>query len=624
MANKLYEEASVRSIADAIRAKNGTTTTYKIGEMGDAISAIPNKDNITHADIPDYVKAEALEVAKKVEAVRTSDSIVFIAASDAHQLDTSADIVNGNLHAGMAMKALAYILPDIDFACYLGDYTAGSATTTLAEGRQHFAEINADIDEAFAGIPQFRTLGNHDSLQYSKAQNGSVLSPAELYRLCGSYNAGAVMGSTTQGYCYRDFNSKKLRVICLNTAENSEKEYVSDAQKLWFANTLKAVGEKAGWNVLILSHHPLDWGAVYILSNIVNAYVDGKTIPVGGGNAVNFKGSNNAKILAAIHGHVHCFKAAKLNYIANNIGTEYNVWRFATPNMCFARNNEYGQNGNAEYYGIEFGETTTYNKTANSANDTAFVVNVVNPSQQKIYSYCYGAGYDREVFYGVQSVAVTGVTLNASSGELTVGSHTTLTATVSPENASNKTVTWESSAPTVASVVNGVVTALAPGSATITVKTQDGNFTAEYALTVKAMTHDLLADYGYADNTRLSTSTGSEKAAAGYVTVGHTAAIPIDKATYPNGAVIRVTGADDVVGNSSPYTDSAWVIYTTGGTQFSNASYIMNGTSNAGTITVDADRHGFSLDIASLNAPSYIKFCVKGTGANLTATITPK
>ena len=624
MANKLYEEASVKSIADAIRSKNGTTTKYKIGEMGNAISAIPNKDNITHADIPDYVKAEALEVAKKVEAVRTADSIVFIAASDAHQLDTNTDIVNGNLHAGMAMKALAYILPGIDFACYLGDYTAGSATTTLAEGRQHFAEINADIDEAFAGIPQFRTLGNHDSLQYSKAQNGSVLSPTELYSLCGAYNAGAVMGSTTQGYCYRDFDSKKLRVICLNTAENSEKEYVSDAQKLWFANTLKAVGAKAGWNVLILSHNPLDWGAVYILSNIVKAYVDGSTIPVGGGNAVNFKGSNNAKILAAIHGHVHCFKAAKLNYIANNIGTEYNVWRVATPNMCFYRNNEYGQNGNAEYYGIEFGETTTYNKTANSANDTALVVNVVNPSQQKIYSYCYGAGYDREVFYGIQTVAVTGVTLNASSGELTVGSHTTLTATVSPENASNKTVTWESSAPTVASVVDGVVTALAPGSATITVKTQDGNFTAEYALTVKAMTHDLLVDYGYADNTRLSTSSGSEKAATGYVTVGHTAAIPIDKDTYPNGAVIRVTGADDVVGNSSPYTDSAWVIYTTGGTQFSNASYITNGTSNAGTINVDADRHGFSLDIASLNAPSYIKFCVKGTGANLTATITPK
>lgn len=621
---KLYEEAAVQGIAAAIRAKNGGTATYKIGEMAAAISVIPSRDSVVHAGIPDYVKTAALEVAKKVQAVRTSESIVFIAASDAHQLGTSADIVAGNLHAGMAMKALAYILPGIDFACYLGDYTAGSATTTLAEGRQHFAEINADIDEAFAGIPQFRTLGNHDSLQYSKAQNGSVLQASELYGLCGVYNTGAAMGSTTEGYCYRDFESKKLRVICLNTAEGTEKEYVSDAQKLWFANTLKAVGAKTGWNVLILSHHPLDWGGVCVLSNIVKAYMDGGSITVSSGNTVNFSGSNKATILAAIHGHVHCFKAAKLNSIANGTGTEYNVWRVATPNMCFARNNEYGTNGSAEYYGIEFGETTTYNKTANSAEDTAFVVNVVNPSEQKLYSYCYGAGYDREIFTGIQTVAVTGVSLNAASGELTVGGQTTLTATVQPADASNKTVTWASSAPTVASVVNGAVTALAPGNTTITVKTADGGFTATYALTVKAVTSDLLATYGYADNTRLSTATGAEKTDAGYVTIGHTAAIPIDKVTYPNGAVIRVEGAEDVVGNSSPYTDSAWVLYRGDGTQFNQANYIKAGTDALGTFTVDADRKGFTLDVASLEASRYIKFCVKGAGANLTATLTPK
>lgn len=621
---KLYEEAAVQGIAAAIRAKNGGTATYKIGEMAAAISAIPSRDSVVHADIPDYVKTAALEVAKKVQAVRTSESIVFIAASDAHQLDTSADIVAGNLHAGMAMKALAYILPGIDFACYLGDYTAGSATTTLAEGRQHFAEINADIDEALAGIPQLRTLGNHDSLQYSKTQNGSVLPASELYGLCGAYNTGAAMGSTTEGYCYRDFESKKLRVICLNTAEGTEKEYVSDAQKLWFANTLKAVGAKTGWNVLILSHHPLDWGGVCVLSNIVKAYVDGGSITVSSGNTVNFSGSNKAAILAAIHGHVHCFKAAKLNAIASGTGTEYNVWRVATPNMCFARNNEYGTNGNTEYYGIEFGETTTYNKTANSAEDTAFVVNVVNPSEQKLYSYCYGAGYDREIFTGIQTVAVTGVSLNAASGELTVGGQTTLTVTVQPADASNKTVTWASSAPAVASVVNGVVTALAPGSAVITVKTADGGFAATYALTVKAVTSDLLATYGYADNTRLSTATGAEKTDAGYVTIGHTAAIPIDKVTYPNGAVIRVEGAEDVVGNSTPYTNSAWVLYRGDGTQFSQASYIQTETHAPGTFTADADRKGFTLDIASLEAPRYIKFCVKGAGANLTATLTPK
>ena len=625
---KLYEETAVQDIAAAIREKNGEATTYKIGDMAAAINAIPIKDKIDHADIPDYIKAEALKVAKKVQAVRTADSIVFVAASDAHQLDTSGDIVTGNKHAGMALKALAYALPGIDFCCYLGDYTWGASTTTIAEMKRHIAEISKNIDEAFHGIPQFRTVGNHDAGAYAVAQNGTTISDAELYQMIGKYCDGATFGSTTAGYCYRDFGSKKLRVICLNTAENSEKEYVSDAQKLWFANTLKAVGAKAGWNVLILSHHPLDWGGVCVLSNIVKAYVDGGSITVSSGNTVNFSSSNSAAILAAIHGHVHCFKAAKLNAIASGTGTEYNVWRVATPNMCFARNNEYGTNGNAEYYGIEFGETTTYSKTANSAKDTAFVVNVINPSQQKLYSYCYGAGYDREIFTGIQTVAVTGVTLNAASGELTIGGQTTLTATVKPADASNKTVTWASSAPSVASVVNGVVTALAPGSAKITVKTADGGFTAEYALTVKAATSDLLASYGYADNTRLSTGSGSEKAAAGYVTIGHTAAIPIDKTRYPNGATIRVTGAVNCLGNNWSGTDnggdSAFVLYTTGGTQFSNASYIEAKTTTAGAFTIDADKTGFTLDIASLSAPHYLKFCVKGVGANLTATLTPK
>lgn len=603
MANKLYEENSVKAIADAIREKTGGTATYKVGDM-----------------------ATALEVAKKVQAVQTSGSVTFIAMSDAHQLDSSPDIVAGNLHAGMAAKVLAYAIPGIDFCCYLGDYTAGSSTTTLAEGRQHINEINTDIDEAFEGIPQFRTLGNHDSLQYSKTQNGGVLSASELYTMVGAYNNGVVMGSTTEGYCYRDFDSKKLRVVCLNTAEATEKEYVSDAQKLWFANTLKEVGTKTGWNVIILSHHPLDWGGVCTLSNIVKAYVDGTSITIGN-NTVNFSGSNKATILANIHGHTHCFKAAKLNRIANGVGTEYNIWRIATPNMCFARNNEYGQNGSAEYYGIEFGETTTYSKTTGTANDTAFVVNVINPSEEKIYSFCYGAGYDREIFTGVQTVPVTGVSLNASQGELTVGGKVTLTATVSPGDATNPAVMWSSSAPTVASVANGVVTALAAGNAVITVTTVDGGFTASYNLTVKAAAVDLIATYGAIDDTRLSTSSGTEKAAAGYVTVGHNAPIDVSKQTYPNGAIIRVTGAVNCKGNDWSTTpnggDSAWSMYTNAdGTAYSHSDYIADKTGSVGQITLDSDKTGFTIDLALLDK-RWIKFCVRGTAANLTATLTP-
>jgi uncharacterized protein YjdB len=86
----------------------------------------------------------------------------------------------------------------------------------------------------------------------------------------------------------------------------------------------------------------------------------------------------------------------------------------------------------------------------------------------------------------VRDVPVTGVTLNKTALALKVGESETLTATVLPANATNKTVKWESSAQSVATVENGLVSAVSAGSAIITVTTQDGNKTANCAVTVTA------------------------------------------------------------------------------------------------------------------------------------------
>ena len=82
-------------------------------------------------------------------------------------------------------------------------------------------------------------------------------------------------------------------------------------------------------------------------------------------------------------------------------------------------------------------------------------------------------------------VAVTGVALDQTASEMNIGDTLTLHATVSPDNADNKSVTWKSDNTTVAVVANGVVTAKAAGSANITVTTADGGFTASCAITVK-------------------------------------------------------------------------------------------------------------------------------------------
>ena len=82
-------------------------------------------------------------------------------------------------------------------------------------------------------------------------------------------------------------------------------------------------------------------------------------------------------------------------------------------------------------------------------------------------------------------VAVKGVTLDQASMTLTVGEATRmLVVTVAPATAANKSVTWSSSAPEVAAVVDGVVTPIAEGTTTITVTTVDGGFTATCELTV--------------------------------------------------------------------------------------------------------------------------------------------
>lgn len=642
MANYIASDTDLTAVANAIRTKGGTSAALAFPNgFVSAVQAITTGDTIDQSDIPTYVKAEALEVAARVKQHLSSDSIVFIAGSDSHQSIT-AHVEDGNLHGGMAMKALSYLLP-LDFAAYLGDYTAGSSTTTLAEGRAHFAEINADIDEAFRGLPQFRTTGNHDPLGYSYAANGNQsLSLAELYQYIGKYNAesGDTMGSTVSGYCYRDFPAKSLRVICLNTAEADDSgrnpphgtaEWMTAAQKCWFADTLISTPQDYG--IIILAHHPLDWGRILIqASHILRAYVEElapaaqNQIDFGSGVTYDFTNKNKSAWVLMFHGHVHTFTVDDLHYVTSITGsttaTAYDVKRIAVPNMCFVRNNEYGQNTGPEYYDIEFGTTATYNKTADSGQDTAWNVFVVNPSEEKVYAINYGAGIDREVYWGENVVAVTGVTLNANSGTLNPGGTTTLTATVAPANATNKALVWSSSNSGVATVNNGVVSAVAVGSATITVTTQDGGFTASYALTVeKAKEGNVIGKIGYTDGKRLSTSDGGYRDQTGGVVIEY-----IDLNEYrqsDNTVTIRIRGGD-FKQISNPYNNNAYVFYSQS-YAFRFSSYLSEGSTAHGNVTITRSFDGTdaTIVISGLTVAyttgdfHYLRLCGLGSGANL-------
>ena len=122
-------------------------------------------------------------------------------------------------------------------------------------------------------------------------------------------------------------------------------------------------------------------------------------------------------------------------------------------------------------------------------------------------------------------VSVTGVSLDKATLELYTGDTATLTATVQPDDATNKNVTWRSNNADVATVDNGTVTAVGAGETTITVQTQDGNHTATCQVTVTQSAYSISAD-----TTALnfgSVYTGYAQPAAKEVTITNTGNRPL-------------------------------------------------------------------------------------------------
>ncbi|MCG9967282.1 S-layer homology domain-containing protein [Pelotomaculum terephthalicicum JT] len=118
--------------------------------------------------------------------------------------------------------------------------------------------------------------------------------------------------------------------------------------------------------------------------------------------------------------------------------------------------------------------------------DSTGLVTAVAPGTATITVTTADGGKTATCAVTVQAAtAATGVTLNKTTATISVGATDQLTATIAPSSATNKSVTWSSSDPAVAAVdSNGKITAVAPGTATITVTTTDGGFTATCVVTV--------------------------------------------------------------------------------------------------------------------------------------------
>ena len=234
------------------------------------------------------------------------------------------------------------------------------------------------------------------------------------------------------------------------------------------------------------------------------------------------------------------------------------------------------------------------------------------------------------------TVAVTGVTLDKTTATLTVGGGTeTLTATVKPDNATDKTVTWTSSNESVATVANGVVTPVAAGSATITAKA--GDKTATCTVTVNAATYTVTVN----TPTNGSVSASPTSAAAGAevtLTVTPASGYELDTLTVKDGSNNDVTVTDNKftmpasnVAVSATFKASSSSTVAVSGITINNApteALFVNSTGTL-TATVSPDNATDKTVTWSSSDPDYVsinettgEYEVKGTKGYGSATIT--
>ena len=151
--------------------------------------------------------------------------------------------------------------------------------------------------------------------------------------------------------------------------------------------------------------------------------------------------------------------------------------------------------GNNITWSVASGSTLPDGLTLNSDGTITGTPTAVGSSTFTVTATNASGSDSKQYTLTIKAVSVTDVTLDQTELDLFTGASATLTATVKPSDATDKTVTWSSDNEAVATVdENGKVTAVGEGEATITVTTEDGGKQATCTVAVTQSIHSITAD----------------------------------------------------------------------------------------------------------------------------------
>jgi len=387
----------------------------------------PNTPTIT---IPNYHYVESGRVTQRLLELKSKypNHILFGAIADTHIDINNESVKTSANHALFALKSVG-LSAQCDFITNLGDNIANSGLYDLngnlvQSAYDSMVYMESISKDALTSVSSYNLIGNHDK--------GN--STQELYNFIGKYNHQE--GKTSfddsgltkiRGYGYKDYEDKKVRVICLNTCDYWDAQGgngMSYEQKDWFMRSLDLSSKSnfEDWLIIVLSHIPLDFAeGDYNKGDDLKAILSAYNQKNGGDVSIevdeahcsaqnessavqsyktyfngyltkSYSGINSPKIVN-IHGHLHNNIYGKLKFIDDK--TELDIVRISTGSSTqdptAARYEDKG------YYSISTEEKNKIVKISGTEKDTSATFYFIDLDNQVVHSIGYGADIDRSI-----------------------------------------------------------------------------------------------------------------------------------------------------------------------------------------------------------------------------------
>ena len=399
---------------------------------------------------------------------------------------------------------------DVSLTAYYYNYSSQSYTYDLGWGLYdsdgNLMSTHTAVSNRSLGGGYYTTVTK--SISFGKDLTGTYyLKP--MCRLAGSSTYYPCRGSGI------NFIKATITATKLTLKVYDEQEVMNLKVNSVTASPIKKVGSPLQLTLNVTNQGLTDYNSIYMWvggNKISGTYTD---IPIGGtGDVVmnytpsatgttTFEFTSDAdgtKVLKTFNVTINSATAASISGATHSsvVGTTFNASIDAKNTNTSTYNDYivaklYKKENNAGTNGYYCGaQSQILNLASNNTQTVEFAFNNLDYNETYfVIFYYYGNGE----LVRINSTATrkveapnlaTSIMLGEQAMTLNLGEEHTLTATVLPENADNKTVIWSSSNPEVATVDSqGKVTALATGSATITATTTDGsNLSASCAVTV--------------------------------------------------------------------------------------------------------------------------------------------